>query len=137
MLGYEIKAKEIKRLPLAGKANSASLLLEPWRVERRAEVVVMEPPPPPGPSSSCQDPQAGAPSLCVALGTCSPSGPQFPSDRVGRGAKLERERQPGQHWVLGVWPLDRQTQQQLAARVRNANFRSLTRPTEAELQCGG
>ena len=30
MLGCKIKGKEIKRLPLAGKANSASLLLEPW-----------------------------------------------------------------------------------------------------------
>lgn len=30
MLGCKIKAKEIKRLPLAGKANSDSLLLEPW-----------------------------------------------------------------------------------------------------------
>ena len=29
MLGCKIKAKEIKRLPLTGKANSASLLLEP------------------------------------------------------------------------------------------------------------
>lgn len=30
MLGCKIKAKEIKRLPLAGKANSASLLLGLW-----------------------------------------------------------------------------------------------------------
>lgn len=30
MLGCKIKAKEIKRLPLARKANSASLLLGLW-----------------------------------------------------------------------------------------------------------
>lgn len=37
VLGCKIKAKEIKRLPLAGKANSASLLLEPWRGRERGE----------------------------------------------------------------------------------------------------
>ena len=59
MLGCKIKAKEIKRLPLTGKANSASLLLEPWGGGVRVLLgcrwrgVLMEPSPLPGPSPSC------------------------------------------------------------------------------------
>lgn len=102
MLGCKIKAKEIKRLPLAGKANSDSLLLEGRGWEGGWVVVVMEPPLAPGPSPSCWEPRPGSPSLPVALSTLSPLGASVPKDRVGRGAELESECQPGLRWVLKV-----------------------------------
>lgn len=63
-------------------------------------VVVMEPPLAPGPSPSCWEPRPGSPSLPVALSTLSPLGASVPKDRVGRGAELESECQPGLRWVL-------------------------------------
>lgn len=106
MLGCKIKAKEIKRLPSAGKANSTSAPLCSWSGEGSG-----------GEGALPFLPRPGSPSLWVALGTCSSLWASVPKLLSGRGAELEREHRPGLPWGLTVWPPEKQSQCQQVTRL--------------------
>ena len=130
MLGRKIKAKEIKRLPLTGKANSASLLLEPWRGRGQSVTGVQL-----GGGSNGAISTTRAPSFLLRTlppGKLKPgplahlSEPLIPSYK-GHG---------GLSWILstnidfsGSSNYDPQTR---GPHIRNINFRPLPRPIKAE-----